>query len=317
MLPTALSSSILYAPGVFFCYPWKPLLLLVEGDPYESGYRFFRRDHSDATNLALHFVALGWQLLGNFGVLAALDEAALRAYPALGVVPRPISAVTGALWALQLLASPAPLVCSVLSTACIGAAYVGAQHVTARELELGAMGTFVGVLLLASLLLARKVNAKAPLLGTAKDVARALAWFGLATAVTQAAGTRAGAYAAEARQANAALALLMCVLGALPKPTVPAVLGGIFVVRAVGVLTSQEPLLFLGAAFAAQVSQGVAHDVSRQQATLLSHEKDASHGRATKLQFEWSHAVYFPNLLLHSAYDSITSSTASSRRKAR
>ena len=63
-------------------------------------------------------------------------------------------------------------------------------------------------------------------------------------------------------------------------------------------LTAQDALLFYGCAFTAQASQGLAHDVSRQAATLLSHEECTDgHCRATKLGFEWAHVVYFPNLL--------------------
>ena len=90
----------------------------------------------------------------------------------------------------------------------------------------------------------------------------------------------------------------LALLASLPKPTVPAVLGGGLVVRAAAELTAQDALLFYGCAFTAQASQGLAHDVSRQAATLLSHEECTDgHCRATKLGFEWAHVVYFPNLL--------------------
>ena len=49
--------SILYAPGAFFFYPWKPLIQLAVGDSYASAYRHFQRDHSDLTNVLLHCVA--------------------------------------------------------------------------------------------------------------------------------------------------------------------------------------------------------------------------------------------------------------------
>ena len=39
-----------------------------------------------------------------------------------------------------------------------------------------------------------------------------------------------------------------------------------------GELLDEPILLFFGAAFVAQASQGLAHDFSRQKATLLSHE---------------------------------------------
>ena len=71
------ASCLLYAPGAFFFYPWKPLMQLLVGDTYATGYKYFRRDHSKPTNIVLHGVALVWQLLGNFGFLAVAD-ASLR-----------------------------------------------------------------------------------------------------------------------------------------------------------------------------------------------------------------------------------------------
>lgn len=51
------------------------------------------------------------------------------------------------------------------------------------------------------------------------------------------------------------------------------------------------------------ISQGISHDVSGQEATLLLHEQSEEHGRREKLAFEWSHVVYFPNLLLQSVLE--------------
>ena len=52
--------------------------------------------------------------------------------------------------------------------------------------------------------------------------------------------------------------------------------------------------------------QGVAHDVCGQKATLLQHQDDMRRGRAQTLGAEWSHTLYFPNLLLNSIYESLT-----------
>ena len=46
-----LSSALLYAPGAFFFYPWKPLMNALVGDSYGVAYAHFRRDHSDPLNL--------------------------------------------------------------------------------------------------------------------------------------------------------------------------------------------------------------------------------------------------------------------------
>jgi hypothetical protein len=54
----------------------------------------------------------------------------------------------------------------------------------------------------------------------------------------------------------------------------------------------------------AQLAQGIAHDVSMQKATLLSHQ-DSMADRRVRLAFEWSHVVYFPNLLFQSCHESL------------
>ena len=79
-LSTSIISSLVYAPGAFFFFPWKPAVQAYIGDTYEVGYKFFRRDHSEPTNVCLHLVALAWQLLGNFGVLNTLDAKMFGAY---------------------------------------------------------------------------------------------------------------------------------------------------------------------------------------------------------------------------------------------
>ena len=171
------SSSVLYSPGAFFFYPWKPLMQALCGDTYQVGYTYFRRDHCEWTNLKLHLVALGWQLLGNFGLLAALDRQLVAAVlggststTLLGTA-RPLSAVTALLWSATLLRSPAPRVCSVLSTACIAGAYAAAPRLEPRALEFGAIAAFLTVLVAS--------RRTATLKRGATDVANALAHLGL------------------------------------------------------------------------------------------------------------------------------------------
>ena len=95
---------------------------------------------------------------------------------------------------------------------------------------------------------------------------------------------------------------IMATLAMLPKPVIPCVFGGMLLTRVLGELTQQDMLLFFGAAFVAQLSQGISHSVTKQEATLLQHE--SSSARLEKMAFEWSHVVYFPNLLLHSCFQS-------------
>ena len=299
---TLLSSILLYAPGAFFFYPWKPVMQALAGDRYDVGFAFFRRDHTDPTNLALHMVALAWQLLGNFGLLAAIDASLWPgriSLPGGFLLPeRPLSYVTAISWVATLIFSPAPLDCSLSSAAAIVIAFTAAPRLAPHELELGVVAAFVCTLVLFSIFAERKVHRGRRAAGLLGDLMRAGARFGLVVGVRLIARQWRGAFAADAAAINCGLAVLMALLASLPKPTVPAVLGGGLVVRAAAELTAQDALLFYGCAFTAQASQGLAHDVSRQAATLLSHEEfDDGHCRATKLGFEWAHVVYFPNLL--------------------
>lgn len=297
-MATLLASIVLYAPGAFFFYPWKPVMQLLVGDPYEVGYKYFRRDHSDASNLCLHVVALIWQVFSNFGLLTLLDDALLP--PSMAPL-RPLATSTAILWAVTLFLSPAPLVCSFASTLSIGLAYAVSPHLAARTLEVGAMAAFVAVLVATSIALpSKKTKRSLP-----KDLLHAAKMFGLALLMRLGAAPWAGQLVGSEAKANVAVLVVMAILGALPKPTKPCVVGGMLLARALGELTSQDALIFYGNAFVAQLSQGVAHDVSLQPATLLSHEEDEGHGRAIKLAFEWSHVAYFPNLLFHSVHDSI------------
>ena len=265
--------ALLYAPGAFFFFPWKPPVQLLVGDSYATAYRHFRRDHSDPTNLLLHLVALTWQLGGNFGLLAALDGALFDVTLARH---RPLATLTALAWGVTLLASPAPLLVSAASIAAIGAAYWAAPSLSADALELGAMVLFLAVLCASTLLCTPSVTVggarRSSLARLGGSLARALAYFGLACGARWAARPWQGAHAASSAQLNAALALLMGLLAFLPKPVVPCVFGGVLVARPLADLTGQEVLLFYGQAFLAQLSQGVAHDVSKQKATLLSHE---------------------------------------------
>lgn len=270
-LPNPLIAVLVYAPSAFYFYPWKPLLQYAVGDTYHAGYKFFRRDHSDPVNLCLHFVALSWQLCGNFGLLAAID-AAVTSWG------RPISCFCAVSWILLLRGSPAPRACTHISTTAIVGAFGIAPFLGAREVEIFMICTlgcvYVGAVLYFP---GRRVKSKVSL--------GSVFLFGLANVVRIGASQYRGVWTAHAGSAYAAIGCLMTLLGLLPKPVVPVVLGGTLVARPLAELTGQEALLFYGGGFMSMAMQGVAHDVSRQKATLLSHE-ESSEGRRERLAFE-------------------------------
>ena len=345
---TTFSSCVLHAPGSFFFYPWKPLLTFVSGDSYGVAYQYFRRDHSGGANTALHLVALAWTMLANFGLLfladqyffptqltvAAITGSTSRALANARFPPLPISYLTAVVWIICLMCSPAPIECSSLATALVGAAYLAGPLMTAHQLELGAAATFGAMLLLVKLL-APRLSAGGPELRLRGHKSL---YFGLfALGLRLAARPWRGAWAAEAPAVNMAILLLMLGASSLAKPTVPCVLVATLLGRVAAELTAQDSLLLYCGAFAAQetarslappdapdpgrvvrpptrvpptyprqILQGISHDVCRQKATLLQHQDDTRQGRAQTLGSEWSHTLYFPNLLLNSIYESLT-----------
>ncbi len=310
MILDTLSSALLHVPGAFFFYPWKPIVQAIAGDSYDVAYQFFRRDHSKSANLALHAVALAYTLLGNFGLLFLADTYlfperitltssfwAHSPLKNLTLPALPLSYVTAVTWIIVLMCSPAPVECSSLSMALIAAAYLAAPHVTAHTLELGAAAALAAVLLAAPRLFKLDVRVRGH---------RSVSLGVVALALRLAARAWRGALAAHAAPVGALLLSLIFVAGSLPKPTVACVLVAVTVGRVAAELTAQDALLYYCGAFGAQLCQGIAHDACGQKATLLQHQDDAQHARRQTLGFEWSHTVFFPNLLLNSMYHSLT-----------
>eukprot|EP00932_Pfiesteria_piscicida_P015100 SRR837773.27092.p2 GENE.SRR837773.27092~~SRR837773.27092.p2 ORF type:complete len:101 (-),score=28.55 SRR837773.27092:78-380(-) len=64
------------------------------------------------------------------------------------------------------------------------------------------------------------------------------------------------------------------------------------------VLTDQPWLFFYSGGFLASLSQGVAHHFAGEEGTLP---------QLANIADEFAHTTYFPNLLLHSVYQSLTS----------
>ena len=262
---TTLSSCVLHAPGSFFFYPWKPLVGVALGDSYTNAYANFRRDHSHAANHALHLVALAWTMLANYALLYLADRYFFPEVLTLGGItgstsralanarfpPLPLSYLTAVMQIIVLMCSPAPIECSSVATAFVGAAYIAGPLMTAHQLELGAAAAFGAMLLLVKLLAPRLSTGGSGLrLRGHKSMYFALFALGLRLA----ARPYRGAWAAEAPAVNVALLLLMLGASSLPKPTVPCVLVATLLGRVAAELTAQDGLLLYCGAFAAQVT---------------------------------------------------------------
>ena len=300
-----LASAALYAPSCFYFYPWKPVLNAKVGDSYETAYVHFRRDHSDDVNVGLHLLALVLQLVGNFGMLCALDAtlapmlpgalaAALPGY----VAARWLSALTAASWIAALVVQPAPPACTLVSALAIAAAYSYAPHLPAPAL-IDAVAPFVFAVTAVGLVFASKRGARRVRL---RDCAKA-AVYAFAPLLVRRVAQRVlpllPPLALSPPTAFVAFALTMLALGCLRNPVAPCAVVGALGSRILFAVTGSPAVLFYGFGHSAQLLQGAAHEISQQQATLLRLENEEDAGK--KLRFEWAHCTYFPSLLFQSA----------------
>lgn len=121
---TRLAQVLLYAPGTFFGFPWKPIACYFVGDGYDVAYQHFRRDHHGLVNLSCHFMCLWLQVLSNFALIDQVDM-----YLHTGSLLR---IITVALWILFLLPAPAPGFCTFLSIMSLIAGFIISPMITAH-----------------------------------------------------------------------------------------------------------------------------------------------------------------------------------------
>lgn len=321
-----INRAILYGLGPFFAHPLKPLLSVVFGDGYERAYTHFRRDHSRADNLLLHCVCLVAQLVANFALLRALDgfvfsqfgdgsEVAFGAGAiGTGIAKLNMSTLTAACWAVCLVFSGAPALCSACSVACIAGALlltsaethnVWVQWVLAN-LQALSIATFL-VVMFAVIGPSKAALKKAVFWG-----GFVLLWEGLARGAAGSVGSEHVAFVY-----GAMLVLLLAIPAVLTDPVVATVAAGAFLLNTFSVLCDgEQPVLrFWAMAYVAMGLQGAAHDVSSQPATLLNLQVDESGDQKTR--FEWSHVTFFPDLLFHSCYQSLTQGPTTPRKTLR
>lgn len=289
-VPKWLLRASLYSAGPFFCYPHKPLLALLEGSPYARSYLHFRRDHHNGTNLVLHCLALVYQLGSNFALLNEADKVLIAWTGAEDEAP--VSQATAAIWAAMMLATPgAPLSVRMASGAAIAVAYTRRRALARRwrEAALG-LSIFEGVII-HILLRQRSLSDVVPL--TLTVVTRvALQYFATANR---------GRLARQRRPLTAGV-LLAVAAASLSARTKLNVFRYALLAGPLAVLTDQPWLYFWSCAYQASLLQGAAHRATAELATLPQ--------LAEHVADEFGHTTYFPNLLLHSVYDSVTGAAA-------
>mmetsp|Transcript_46770 Transcript_46770/g.99962 ORF Transcript_46770/g.99962 Transcript_46770/m.99962 type:complete len:316 (+) Transcript_46770:68-1015(+) len=299
MLPFAdVYNTILYFMGPFFCNPAKPLLQsLWCKTGYEVAYEHFKRDHTNPTNLALHAVALAFQITSNFAFIHRLDE--LIGSPSWGV----LSSSTAVLWAGLLAPQPAPGKARALALALIAAGYALRRKV-AENWEYYTWGNaFIEAY-------SFKIGVRGLL---PKDFRRS--YFPLDKSFTRFLVGRLGLQVAlKAALKNrtlvgkgvAANVTLPMLVWASYKPffrqgfrTTNALVGlQIFNYMYLGwimsLITGEKAFYLHSAAFTASNIQGIAHYLGKQEGTLP--QLNDSH-------YEFAHCSYFPVLAVHRIFE--------------
>jgi hypothetical protein len=199
----------------------------------------FRRDHSDATNLALHVVALILQLGGNFSLLAAADEElpALPFEAPFALHRRWLSVLTALLWIGCLQTGAAPRTCTMLASVSIVAALAAGPHISAHWLEVCVMVAFITVDLASSLLCINiRTQRRKPLTQILAGAAKSAALFGVLIGgrfYIEHSSWGGGvmvrrACAADAWGLSGGLLWVLFLISCLNQPVVPTVVVGCF-----------------------------------------------------------------------------------------
>lgn len=270
-----------------------------KGSPYFESYVHFWDQHKCPSNQAWHYICLYFQAFSNFAFLSVVDAALVSRFPVISVY-RPLSTVTAILWLLPLLfSSPqCPYVVRFLSAFHLFLAYYFAPFIENSPIELWALGGFV-VLTVVHLLLSRKkiiITSEIILYVTVIS----LKMGGLHVLSS----THHGILAEKSFELLSAFAVIICILCCLRDPVKGSVVFGSLAGSTLSVLIGQRWLMLLSYAYSASILQGLAHALSREQPTLLKLQDDSD--REQKISDEWGHVVFFPNLLLHSIYKTLT-----------
>lgn len=276
-----------FAPGTFFCYPHKLLLNLFYGSSYERSYKHFRVGHYSSLNLWLHLGCLSFQLTCNFALLASLDELLLRFFP--GAPASLLSIGTAIFWALTLLYTSAPPAAKCLACLAISAG-VTVRHVVLQHWHAVALLHVLleplSVWYVARVLLDTHITLTSIL-------TMALCRVGLfGMLLWYAEGALGSPHACTWTHLGLMLILMgtsiVKVKGDALCESVGSALGW-----TVAVLTGSPVGMLVTSSYVGGTLQGVAHEVTREKATLPG---------LTKVADELSHTTFFPALLFHAMH---------------
>ncbi|OQS05402.1 hypothetical protein THRCLA_02451 [Thraustotheca clavata] len=274
---------VLFATPQFYAFPWKPLINGFIGDSYPVAVAHFAPSHTTRANLALHAVCMVIQLTGNFCLLTLLDDLAT------GGVDRPLSLLTALVWSIYLIlgANSAPVWSNFVAVCSILTAYFSAPYLLVFPeftTTIPTIGFFVMAMYFA--LFAKgtvRIGTVAMYMGIM--LVLHLLWWSLEAMEI---------LIEHPRQWNLGFLVILAGLSLMKNPAIPTVVFGSLVGRTLASCTNQPLLFYFCYGYFGSLMQGIAHRITKEQATLLALENEVP---LNKIRYEFAHVTYFPLLV--------------------
>mmetsp|Transcript_15310 Transcript_15310/g.20121 ORF Transcript_15310/g.20121 Transcript_15310/m.20121 type:complete len:303 (+) Transcript_15310:154-1062(+) len=289
-IPDSLTAMMVRFGAPFFSYPFKPIWNRFEGATYEVAYKHFRRDHMGDMNLFLHVLCYVMQLSSNFTVLKYLDESFVSALQSKGLpvpIKSPIALSTTLAWSYELLRTPAPGLAKLLSVSTILLAYKTRGYLKEKYESLLRWQIFFDTLVIHQLLLKKPMSDTKSLLQV--FIPRVLLYF-LVKRNKNALSSSKGK-----RRVTKNFLLLHMLISFKPPAFAAPYLFGLYG-WILAELTGQEWLYYWSLGYVASLSQGLAHELASEPATLP---------QLTTVPDELAHTAYFPNLMFQATLQNL------------
>jgi hypothetical protein len=280
------------------------------GDSYDAAYRHFKAQHRDSANLLWHVLCLFFQLFSNFAFLAAIENHVLNIFGLTVTTPlglamrtfRSISLLSSIIWILELLIPRKPIDCpligKVISIACILAAYSHGYAFSGQDLEKALVVGFIIVWILTF----RKdrglnLKGKGTSLALIVVVVKIGVYYGIMNSPWK------GSLAPHSAIIIPVFVSGLVLISFKHDPVVAVVAYGALGGHILSALLDDSLLFLFCSAFTGTLFQGLAHAVSGEEGTLVVLQN--SRDEYSKIAYEWSHVVFFPNILLHACLQKV------------
>jgi len=286
------------------------------GSSYGTAYHHFIADHSTPLNLKLHLICLVIQLLANFALLSELDNK-LNKWLSKGSKSKAIptgwlSGGTAMTWSIYLISisfleekfdnyTEVPFAVRLGACACIFVAWQVAPFLRSSWVGLVGLESVVTALAIETVVLK-----KAPF-GITFFIALS-AHLAIWHMITKPDASSRGVWKGSTSLVFGVFFSIILLVCTKKDPVAAVVMVGTFGSWPLALLCDEPALAFYGLGYLATASQGIAHAVSGEPATLLrlneaagmsTDAASAAAMQAAKVAYEWGHVTNFPNLLLH------------------